>query len=63
MDEFPSTPPPPRKSNTGLIIAIIVIVVLCCCCVGALGLTIAFGSDILQELGIYVFAPALAILI
>lgn len=63
MDEFSATPPPPRKSNTGLIIAIVVIVVLCCCCVGLIGLTIAFGQDILQELGIYVSAPALATLI
>ncbi|MDP3186610.1 MAG: hypothetical protein Q8M58_15230 [Anaerolineales bacterium] len=60
MDEFSATPPPPRKSNTGLIIAI---VVLCCCCVGAIGLTIAFGQDILRELGIYISAPALATLI
>ncbi|MBU2609848.1 MAG: hypothetical protein KJ606_02710 [Chloroflexi bacterium] len=63
MDEFSATPPPPKKSNTGLIIAIVVIVVLCCCCLGLIGLTISFGPDILQELGITFFSPALAALI
>jgi len=37
--------------------------VLCCCCVGAIGLIIAFGPDILNELGIYVLVPALVPLI
>jgi len=58
----PPLPPPSRKNNTWLIV-LVVILVLCCCCVGAIGLIIAFGPDILNELGIYVLAPALVALI
>jgi hypothetical protein len=56
-------PPPPAKKSNAWLIALVVILVLCCCCVGALGLIIAFGQDILDELSTYVFAPALATLI
>ena len=55
---IPPLPPPSRKNNTWLIV-LAVIVVLCCCCVGAIGLLIAFGPDILNELGIYILVPAL----
>lgn len=56
-------PPPPSKKSNAWLIALVVILVLCCCCVGAIGLIIAFGPDILDELGIYVLAPALVPLI
>jgi len=59
---FAPPPPPSRKNNTWIIV-LVVILVLCCCCVGAIGLIIAFGPDILNELGIYVLVPALTILI
>ncbi len=59
---LPTPPPPPPKSNTGLIIAIVA-VVLICCCIGAVGLFLAFGEDILYELGLSWFAPLLAILL
>ena len=64
MAEVIGTPitPPAKKSNAWLI-ALVVILVLCCCCVGTIGLIIAFGPDILNELGIYVLAPALAAVI
>jgi hypothetical protein len=59
----PPLPPPAKKNNTWLIV-LVVILVLCCCCVGAIGLLIAFGQDILNELGNYFgLVPALAILI
>jgi hypothetical protein len=59
---IPPLPPPSRKNNTWLIV-LVAILVLCCCCVGAIGLLIAFGPDILNELGIYVLVPALVPLI
>ena len=59
----PLPPPAPPKKTTPWLIVLIVILVLCCFCVGAIGLIIAFGPDILNELGIYVLAPALATLI
>jgi len=61
---IPIAPPPPptKKSNTWLIV-LVAILVVCCCCVGVIGLLIAFGPDILNELGIYVLVPALAPLI
>jgi len=58
----PPLPPPSRKNNTWLIV-LVAILVLCCCCVSAIGLLITFGEDILNELGIYVFAPAQSALI
>jgi hypothetical protein len=60
---IPVAPLPPTKKNNTWLIALVVILVLCCCCVGTIGLIIAFGQDILNELGIYVLAPALAALI
>jgi hypothetical protein len=63
MDEATGTPLPPsstsQKTNTWLII-FVVIVVLCCFCVGTIGLLIAFGEPILNELGIYTLLPAIA---
>ena len=59
---IPPLPPPSRKNNTWLIV-LVAILVLCCCCVGAIGLIIAFGPDILNEFGIYVLAPTLAAII
>lgn len=54
-------PPPPaaqpggtpalQKTNPWIII-IAVAVVLCCACFGVLGLLIAFGPEILHELGV-----------
>jgi hypothetical protein len=58
----PPLPPPSRKNNTWLIV-LVVILVLCCCLVGAIGLIIAFGPDILNELGIFVLAPTVVTLI
>ena len=60
---IPVAPLPPTKKNNTWLIALVVILVLCCCCVGAIGLLIAFVPDILNELGIYVLAPALISLI
>jgi len=57
----PPPPPPPKKSNAWLV-ALAVVFILCCCCVGTIGLLIAFGQDILNELGIYVLVPALTAL-
>ncbi len=59
----PLQPPAPPKKKNPWLIALVAILVLCCCCVGAIGLIIAFGPDILNELGIYVLAPALVPLI
>ena len=59
---IPPLPPPSRKNNTWLIV-LVVILVLCCFCVGAIGLIIAFGPDILNELGIYGLVLALVTLI
>jgi len=55
-------PPPPAKKSNAWLIALLVVFVLCCCCVGAIGLLIAFGQDILNELGIYALVPTLAAL-
>ena len=63
VTDIPVAPLPPAKKNNTWLIALAVILVLCCCCVGAIGLFIAFGPDILNELGIYVLVPALALLI
>jgi hypothetical protein len=60
---IPAAPFPPAKKNNTWLIVLVVILVLCCCCVGAIGLIIAFGPDILNELGIYVLVPALVPLI
>ncbi len=60
---IPVAPLPPTKKNNTWLIVLVVILVLCCCCVGAIGLIIAFGPDILNELGFYVLVPALAAMI
>jgi len=44
------TPQPPAKKRNPWLIALVVILVLCCFCVGAIGLLIAFGQDILTSL-------------
>ncbi len=46
----PVAPPPIQKTNPWIII-IAVAVVLCCACFGILGLLIAFGPELLHELG------------
>jgi hypothetical protein len=50
-------PPPPAKTNPWVIIAAVV-VLLCCLCFGAVGILLAFGGDLLRELG---FAAALVV--
>lgn len=57
----PQPAPQPSKFPTWAIV-LVVIVVLCCCCFGALGLFLAFGEDILYELGLYALLPALSLL-
>jgi hypothetical protein len=54
-------PPATNPPNTNAWLFIIVgLVVLCCFCVGAIGLLIAFGKPILNELGlIHAQLPAL----
>ena len=47
----PLPPAQPQKTQPW-VIAILVIVFLCCCCAGAVGLLIAFGEPVLNELGI-----------
>jgi hypothetical protein len=49
----PTLPAPaaPQKTNPWLVI-ILVSVVLCCFCIGLIGLLIAFGGPILNELGL-----------
>ncbi len=48
----PSGSPPPVQPTNPWIFIIAVAVVLCCACFGILGLLIAFGPDILRELGV-----------
>ena len=45
----PPPPPPPTKRNPW-VIAAVVVVVLCCGCFGALGLLLAFDSNLLNGL-------------
>jgi len=47
----PSHAAQPSKPETWVII-LVVVFVLCCCMVGVTGLIIAFGPEILGELGI-----------
>ena len=47
----PANPPALQKTNPWIII-IAVAVVVCCACFGAIGLLIAFGPEILHELGV-----------
>jgi hypothetical protein len=61
----PSVVPPPAPQPSKLpawAIVLIVFVVLCCCSIGAIGLILAFGGGILQELGLYTLLPLLGIL-
>ena len=51
VDPSPPNSPPIQKTNPWIYI-IAAVVVLCCCCAGMIGLLIAFGPDILHELGI-----------
>jgi hypothetical protein len=57
-------PPPsaPQKANPWITV-IAVFVVLCCFCVGAIGLLLAFGEPILNELGfLNALLPVLTVL-
>ncbi len=47
----PAGVPPIQKTNPWVFI-IAAIVVVCCLCVGTVGLLIAFGPEILHELGV-----------
>ncbi len=47
----PSASPPPVQGTNPWIIIIAVAVVICCVCFGILGLLIAFGPEIMHELG------------
>jgi hypothetical protein len=63
VKEITGTPPPssvPQKTNTWIIV-IVVCVVLCCFCVGGIGLLLAFGEPILNELGLYILLPILTL--
>lgn len=61
MVETTGTPlPPSTPQRTNLwIIVIAVVVVVCCGCFGVVGLLLAFGPDILHELGLYSLLPIL----
>jgi len=58
----PGPPPPPPPKNRTWMIIVAVIVVFCCCCFGSVGLILAFGGDILYELGFYALLPVLTVL-
>lgn len=63
MDEpvvTPPAPPQPSKPATWVIV-LVVVLVLCCCLFGAIGLLIAFGEDLLYELGLYTLLPVMAL--
>lgn len=57
----PGHAPQPSKLPAWAIVVIIV-VILCCFCGGALGLLIAFGDPILQELGLAALLPPAGLL-
>ena len=53
MSSEPTSAPPPAPAKTNpWVIAAAVAVVLCCGCFGVVGLLLAFGGDILEELGL-----------
>jgi hypothetical protein len=58
QDPFTAPLPPAKKINPWIII-VAVVVILCCACFGLLGLVIAFGPDLLQELGLVLAPPGL----
>ncbi|HTX91352.1 MAG TPA: hypothetical protein VMC09_09050 [Anaerolineales bacterium] len=54
MSQTPIPPlpsPAPQKTNPWIIV-IAILVVVCCGCFGAVGLLLAFGKPILDELGL-----------
>ena len=55
MLDTPGAPNPlptaPQKTPPWVIV-IVVVVLLCCFCVGAIGLLLAFGGPILNEMGL-----------
>lgn len=65
MNEPIAVPPAPASQPSKFpvwAIVLIVVVVLCCCCVGVLGLILAFGPNITNELGLYTLLPVLTFL-
>ena len=61
----PSIPPaplggvPPLQKTKTWVFIVAGILVLCCACFGIVGLLIAFGPDVLQELGLTAVLPLL----
>ena len=49
-------PPPPQKTNSWIVV-VAVVVVICCGCFGVIGLLIAFGPEVLHELGLSTLLP------
>ena len=56
----PSSPAPQKLKPWVIVLAVAVVV--CCFCVGVIGLILAFGDPILQELGLSASFPSLLIL-
>ncbi len=54
--------PAPQKTNPWIII-IAVAVVICCGCFGVTGLLLAFGPEIMHELGLISLLPFLTVTI
>ncbi len=54
----PPSPAPPSKTNPWIII-VVVAVVVCGGCFGVAGLLLAFGPEILHELGLISLVPIL----
>jgi hypothetical protein len=52
VTEAAGAPASAPKPINPWVIVIVVIVLVCCFCFGALGLLLAFGEPILQELGL-----------
>ena len=56
----PSVPPagvPPLQKTNPWVFIIAAIVVLCCACTGITGLLIAFGPEVMHELGLVAVLP------
>ena len=66
MTEATGTPLPPptapQKTNPWIIIVAVVVVVCGACC-GVIGLLLAFGPEVLHELGLYALLPVLTVLL